>query len=239
MFCKAEKIIYRPRTNTIWYFARVMISSLLTFCALITFYGSAVFATASDGVFKESGFSAEVADLGSTLYVLGFSAGPTIWAPASELIGRRWPLLIGVFGFSVFVIACAIVKDSQTLFLTCFFSGFFAASIIVLVPATMSDIFTEAHRRVAIIMYTMSVFVGPFVSLFIGGFTAASYLGWRWTLYVPAIMGFFSLFLMAVFGKETYPPIVLMKRLPLHADRLAIGASMRGRTKLKSISGSW
>jgi DHA1 family multidrug resistance protein-like MFS transporter len=43
---------------------------------------------------KEFGFGKEVAALGTTLYVLGFSAGPTVWAPASELIGRRWPLLL-------------------------------------------------------------------------------------------------------------------------------------------------
>ncbi|KAJ5651560.1 MFS general substrate transporter [Penicillium longicatenatum] len=175
-------------------------------------YGSAVFATAADGVIKEFGFSHEVADLGTTLYVLGFAAGPTIWAPASELIGRRWPLLVGMFGFSVFTIACATAKDAQTLFLTRFFSGFFAASIIALVPATMSDIFMSADRGVAIAMYTVSVFTGPFISPFIGGFTAASYLGWRWTLYVPAIVGFFGLALMAIFCKETYPPVVLIEK---------------------------
>ncbi|KAE8161391.1 Alpha/Beta hydrolase protein [Aspergillus tamarii] len=191
---------------------RVLIGSLLTFCALVTAYVSAIFATASEGVMKEFGFGKEVAALGTTLYVLGFSAGPTIWAPASELIGRRWPMLIGMFGFDIFTIACATAKDTQTIMLTRFFSGFCAASVIALVPASLSDLFNNHHRGIAIAVYTMSVFTGPFTAPFIGGFTAESYLGWRWTLYIPAFVGFFSLILMALFAQETYAPVVLMQK---------------------------
>ncbi|PWY91487.1 MFS general substrate transporter [Aspergillus sclerotioniger CBS 115572] len=161
---------------------------------------------------KEFGFGEEVAALGTTLYVLGFSAGPTVWAPGSELLGRRWPLLIGMFGFDLFTIACATAKDTQTLMLCRFFAGFFAASIIALVPASLSDVFNNHQRGVAIAMYTMSVFTGPFTAPFIGGFTASSHLGWRWTLYVPAIVGFFCLALIVLFTEETYAPIILVQK---------------------------
>ncbi|RAL02163.1 MFS transporter [Aspergillus ibericus CBS 121593] len=191
---------------------RVILGSLLTSCALVTAYGSAVFATAASGAMKEFGFGEEVAALGTTLYVLGFSAGPTVWAPGSELLGRRWPLLIGMFGFDIFTIACATAKDTQTLMLSRFFAGFFAASIIALVPASLSDVFNNHQRGVAIAMYTMSVFTGPFTAPFIGGFTASSHLGWRWTLYVPAIVGFFCLALIALFTEETYAPIILVQK---------------------------
>ncbi|KAB8072332.1 major facilitator superfamily domain-containing protein [Aspergillus leporis] len=157
--------------------------SLVTFdiCALVTAYASAVFATASEGVMKEFGFGKEVAALGTTLYVLGFSAGPTVWAPASELIGRRWHLLLR--------------KTRRPLF-----------------PASLSDLFNNRHRGIAIAVYTMSVFTDPFTAPFIGGFIAERYLGWRWTLYVPSFVGFFSLLLMALFAKETYAPIVLAQK---------------------------
>ncbi|GLA24686.1 hypothetical protein ACMYSQ_009193 [Aspergillus niger] len=191
---------------------RVMLGSLLTSCALVTAYGSAVFATAASGAEKEFGFGEEVAALGTTLYVLGFSAGPTVWAPCSELLGRRWPLLLGMFGFDLFMIATATAKDTQTLMLCRFFAGFCAASIIALVPASLSDVFNNHQRGVAIAMYTMSVFTGPFTAPFIGGYTASSYLGWRWTLYVPAIVGFFCLALIVFFTTETYAPIILVQK---------------------------
>ncbi|KAF9894119.1 hypothetical protein FE257_009092 [Aspergillus nanangensis] len=191
---------------------RIMMGALLTFGALVTAYVSAVFATAGEGAMKEFGFGQEVAALGTTLYVLGFSAGPTIWAPASELIGRRWPLLIGMFGFDIFTIATAVAKDTQTVMLTRFFSGLFAASVIALVPASLSDLFNSHHRGIAIAVYTMAVFTGPFTSPFVGGFTAESYLGWRWTLYIPAFVGFLALILMIVFCRETYAPVVLVQK---------------------------
>ncbi|OJJ02109.1 hypothetical protein ASPVEDRAFT_133435 [Aspergillus versicolor CBS 583.65] len=191
---------------------RVFLGSILTFAALVVAYGSSIFATSAHGAMAEFGFGTEVAALGTTLYVLGFAAGPTIWAPMSELIGRRWPLLIGMLGFDIFIIATATAKDTQTIMLTRFFSGLFAASLIALVPASLSDLFASNHRGIAISVYTMSVFLGPYTAPFIGGYTADSYLGWRWTLYLPAIVGFFGLALLVVFAKETYAPIILVKK---------------------------
>ncbi|KAL3480523.1 major facilitator superfamily domain-containing protein [Aspergillus californicus] len=191
---------------------RVFLGALLTFSALVVAYVSAVFGSASSGAMEEFGFGQEVAALGTTLYVLGFSAGPTIWAPMSELIGRRWPMLIGMFGFDIFVIATATAQDTQTVMISRFFSGLFAASLVALVPASLSDIFNSNHRGIAIAVYTMSVFLGPYTSPFIAGFTAESYLGWRWTLYIPAIVGFFALGLLIVFAQETYAPIILVKK---------------------------
>ncbi|RAL08011.1 MFS transporter [Aspergillus homomorphus CBS 101889] len=179
---------------------RVMIGSLLTFCALITAFVSAVFATAAPQVEKAFGFGSEVAAQGTTLYVLGFSAGPTVWAPSSELLGRRWPLVIGMFGFDIFTIACATSKDTQAIMLTRLFSGFFASSVIALVPASLSDLFNKNNVQ------------SPLPSPFVGGFIAESYLGWRWTLYLPAIVGFFSLLSMVVFCEETHAPVILVKK---------------------------
>ncbi|KAL4764549.1 MFS transporter [Aspergillus foveolatus] len=191
---------------------RVALGCILTFAALVAAYGSSVFATATPGTMSEFGYGREVAALGTTLYVLGFAAGPTIWAPMSELIGRRVPLLVGMLGFDIFIIATATAKDTQTVMLTRFFSGLFAASLIALVPASLSDLFNSHHRGIAIAVYTMSVFLGPYTAPFIGGYTAESYLGWRWTLYVPAIVGFFALGLLVIFAQETYAPVILVQK---------------------------
>jgi len=190
---------------------RIFLAALLTFSAYICAYTSAMFPTAAQGVRKEFGFGQEVAALGTTVYVLGFAAGPTIWAPGSELLGRRGPLLVGIFGFSIFTIACATAKDTQTIMLTRFFSGFFAASPIALVPASLSDLFNSVHRGVAVGMYTMAVFIGPFTAPIIGGFTASN-LGWRWTLYIPSFFGFFILTLLVFLGRETYAPTILVEK---------------------------
>jgi DHA1 family multidrug resistance protein-like MFS transporter len=59
--------------------------------------------------------------------MISFATGPILWAPLSELKGRRLPLVIASFGFSIFNIAVAVSKDLQTLLICRFFAGFFGA----------------------------------------------------------------------------------------------------------------
>ncbi|KAL5357104.1 MFS multidrug transporter [Aspergillus floccosus] len=186
-------------------------------CILVygTFAGSftsAVFSAAISSVSEEFHISQEVGSLGVTLYVLGFAAGPTIWAPASELIGRRWPLCIGLFGCGVFTIACATAKDVQTIMLTRFFAGLFAASPISIVPAVFADLFNNTQRGIVMSIFCMAVFIGPFAAPFVGGFIAISSLGWRWIMYISTIMVFLGFVLVLFFLDETYAPIILVRK---------------------------
>lgn len=183
----------------------------MTLSAYIAAYASAVFPATAIGAQEEFGFGHEVAALGTTLFVLGFAAGPTFWGPGSELLGRRIPISIGLCGFSIFTVASATTKDTQSLMIIRFFSGFFAASPVSLVPASLSDLFDNVQRGAAIGMYTMAVFIGPFTSSFIGGFTTAN-LGWRFTLYIPSFFGFLFFVLHLIFGCETFAPKILSTR---------------------------
>ncbi|KAJ5355938.1 Major facilitator superfamily domain general substrate transporter [Penicillium concentricum] len=196
-----------------WPFRRKLgISATLSYTTFVSSFSSAIYSSAVGHIGAHFHISTEVAILGVTLYVLGFASGPTVWAPASELIGRRWPICIGMFGFSLFTIATATCKDVQTLMLTRFFAGFFSASPIAIVPAVFADIWNNQTRGVAVAMFAMAVFVGPFASPFIGGFITMSYLGWRWTMYIASIMGWLATGLCLLFLKETYAPAVLVEK---------------------------
>lgn len=199
-----------PQNWPLW--KKITISAILAYTTFTSSFASAIYSSAVTTIAPYFHVSSEVAILGVTLYVLGFASGPTVWAPASELIGRRWPILVGMFGYSLFTVATATSKDVQTLMLTRFFAGFFAASPIAIVPAVFADIWNNQTRGVAIAMFAMAVFVGPFASPFTGGFITMSYLGWRWTMYISCIMGFFATGLCLVFLKETYAPAVLVEK---------------------------
>lgn len=169
----------------------------------------------SPGIDKASshfGVSSEVTTLGTTLFVLGFATGPIIWAPSSELIGRKWPLIVAIFGEGIFTIACAVAKDIQTLIICRFFAGVCGASQLTVVPGVLADLYDNTYRGVAISLYAFTVFGGPFIAPFTGGFIASSYLGWRWTLYIPAILALATGILSVFFLRETYPPCVLTSK---------------------------
>ncbi|KAJ6013414.1 hypothetical protein N7540_008005 [Penicillium herquei] len=191
---------------------KVTIAVVLAYTTFVASFSSAIYSSAVTAISPRFHISTEVAALGITLYVLGFASGPTVWAPASELIGRKWPISIGIFGFSLFTVATATSKDVQTLMLTRFFAGFFAASPIAIVPAAYADMFNNQTRGVAIAMFAMAVFVGPFASPFVGGFITMSYLGWRWTMYIASIMGFLATGLCLLFFPETYAPAILVEK---------------------------
>jgi DHA1 family multidrug resistance protein-like MFS transporter len=111
----------------------------LAFVTLTAAFGSSIFSAALGSVTREYGISTEVGILGVSLYVLGFATGPIIWAPASELYGRRYPLIVSSFGFSIFNVAVATGKDVQTIFISRFFGGFFGACPLTIVGAVFAD----------------------------------------------------------------------------------------------------
>ncbi|KAK4543722.1 hypothetical protein LTR36_005367 [Oleoguttula mirabilis] len=155
---------------------KLPVALVLGYVTLTAAFGSSIFSAALSSVAEHFHVSTEVGILGISLYVLGFATGPLLWVPFSELYGRKIPLLLASFGFSVFSIAVAVAKDAQTVFICRFFGGFFGAS--------------------------------PFI----GGFIDMSYLGWRWTEYLVAIMGFAGFGLSLSFLEETYPPIILVNK---------------------------
>ncbi|KAI2817903.1 hypothetical protein CBS115989_5639 [Aspergillus niger] len=90
---------------------KILLSGILAYVTFTASFASAIFSSTVGAISLHYGISTEVATLGVTLYVLGFAAGPTFWAPASELSGRRWPITAGVFGYSIFTVATATAKD--------------------------------------------------------------------------------------------------------------------------------
>ncbi|KAL8665471.1 MAG: hypothetical protein Q9202_002176 [Teloschistes flavicans] len=192
---------------------KILIAAMLAYTTLVSTFASSIFSTATTVVGEQFGVSTEVGLLGLSLYVLGFATGPILWAPLSELRGRRIPLIIGVFGFSVFSVATATAKDLQTVMLTRFFAGAFGSCPLAVVAAVFSDIFDNKTRGLAITVFSMTVFTGPLLAPFIGGFILMNpSLGWRWTEYLTAIMGFLAFGLDLIFLEETYPPVVLVQK---------------------------
>ena len=194
---------------------------MLGFTTLVSAFGSSVFSAATVAVSRDFGVDTQVGLLGLSLYVLGFATGPTFWAPLSELRGRRMPLWLSMFGFSIFQVAVAVAKDLQTVLICRFWGGFCGACPLAVVAAVFSDMFDNHTRGLAITLFAMTVFSGPLLAPFIGGFIVESHLGWRWTEYFTAIIGFVAFGLNLIFLQETYPPVILIEK----------AAELRRRTK--------
>jgi MFS transporter, DHA1 family, multidrug resistance protein len=127
----------------------------------------------------------------------------------SELQGRKWPLTISLLFGGILTIASAVGKDIQTLIICRFFAGVCGAGELTVVPGVLADLFDNTYRGVAITLYSLTVFVGPFIAPMTGGFIVSSSLGWRWTLYIPAVLSLANGGISLLFLPETYAPCIL------------------------------
>ncbi|PBP21286.1 MFS multidrug transporter-like protein [Diplocarpon rosae] len=191
---------------------KVLTAVILGYTTLVSAFTSSIFSTATSPVAAQYHVSTEVGLLGLSFYVLGFALGPVFWAPLSELRGRRLPLVLSMFGFSIFQVGVAAAKDLQTILLCRFWGGIFGACPLAVVAAVFSDMFDNRSRGLAITLFSMTVFTGPLLAPFVGGFIVESHLGWRWTEWLVAIMGFAAFFLDLFFLEETYPPVILITK---------------------------
>ena len=188
-------------------------------CAIIGFntfciaFGSAIFAQTILPLAEIYHVHYVVTTLSVTLYVLGFATGPIIWAPLSELYGRRPVLVISSFTFCCFNFAVAVSDRLESILICRFFAGCLGAAPLVVVPASFADMFGNETRGTAIVIFSMAVFVGPLVAPFIGGFIVANHrLGWRWTEFITGILAAASFVTILLFEVETHHPIILVQK---------------------------
>ncbi|KAE8447016.1 hypothetical protein EG329_011150 [Mollisiaceae sp. DMI_Dod_QoI] len=191
---------------------KLYISGISAWSSLAATFGSSIFSPAAAGVEREYHVGSEVGTLGTSLFVLGYAFGPVIWAPMSELYGRRLPMLIGSFGFGVFAIGVATAQNIQTVMICRFFDGLFGACPLTVVAAILADIYSNETRGIAVACFAATVFMGPLLAPFTGGFITESYLGWRWTMYITSFMGFSAFIACLFFLEETYAPLILVSK---------------------------
>ncbi|KAL4766169.1 MFS transporter [Aspergillus foveolatus] len=190
-------------------------------------WASAIYSTGVDQVSSEFGIGEEVSTLGTTLLLFGFGLGPLVWAPLSEVYGRKPAVLGPYFIAAIFSFGSATAKDVQTLMLTRFFTGFFGAAPVTNTGGVLGDIWSAEERGAAIVGYAMAVVGGPVLGPIVGGAISQSYLGWRWTQYTTGIMMMLFLTLDVLYIDESYPNTLLVykaRRLRFETGNWALHA---------------
>ncbi|KAJ5348633.1 uncharacterized protein N7506_001886 [Penicillium brevicompactum] len=173
--------------------------------------GSSIITPADDLIAQYTGVSNELVVLNVTLYLLGFALGPIIWAPLSEIWGRRLSIIPAVFCLALFSIGTGVSPNASSVFVTRFFAGFFGSAPISNVMAALGDMWSKEARGTAVSLYTVAVNGGPALGPVIGAAVVMEpNLGWRWTAFVHAIWVFF-VFTLTYFCLPEIYPLVLLK----------------------------
>ncbi|KAL4896065.1 major facilitator superfamily domain-containing protein [Aspergillus ambiguus] len=155
--------------------------------------------------------SEEVAFLGITLFVIGFALGPLLWAPLSEIYGRRYILIITSMGLTAFTAGAAGANNLQTLLILRFLGGSFGSAPLAVAGGVLADIFPPISRGLASGIFAAAPFLGPTLGPIVGGFLAES-AGWRWVEGLLAALSGTVWIATCLLLPETYGPLLLEKR---------------------------
>lgn len=126
-------------------------------------WASSSYSVGTELVAQEFGLGLQVATLGTTLFLFGFGLGPLLWAPLSEVYGRRAAVMAPMFVAICFTFGSATAKDFQALMLTRFFGAFFAAAPVTNTGGVLGDLFSPAWRGIAMAGYSLAVIGGPVI----------------------------------------------------------------------------
>jgi hypothetical protein len=131
---------YRPVNWTMR--KKVMTTALYGYTTMSATWASSAFSPGTDQVAAQFHVGTQVATLGTTLFLFGFGVslpapgdgffqqkltllqiGPLLWAPLSEVYGRKNAVLPPMFVAACFSFATGAAKDIQTIMITRFFAG--------------------------------------------------------------------------------------------------------------------
>ena len=113
--------------------------------------------------------SAETSNLVTTVFLLGYVAGPPLWGPGSEALGRKQISLFALGIYAIFNVGQARAQNIGTLLVTRFFCGLFGVAPLTNIGGIVADIWDPIGSGYALSVFTASVFIGPVLGPIIGG----------------------------------------------------------------------
>ncbi|CAF0943953.1 unnamed protein product [Adineta ricciae] len=206
---KIEWILEDPENPQTWNTVyRWMLTVFVSVAATIVLFCSSVYVGEFDGLSQDFQPSREVITLGISVNVLGFALGPLIWAPCSEVFGRRIVFIITFATMTAFNAGSAASVNMWTHIILRFFAGAFGSSAFANSSGTIADLYPTNRRGLPLTIFAAAPFLGPVFGSIIGGFVGAA-IGWRWIQGIMAIITGVLTVIGIVGLPETYAPVLL------------------------------
>lgn len=171
------------------------------------------------GIAEHFHVSEVAAGLVITLFLLGYVAGPLLFAPLSEFYGRRYVFYVSFSLYNIFNFLCAFAPNFASLLIGRLLTGTFASAPLTNAPGVLADVWGPIERGNAMAIFSMMTFIGPAIGPVISGFLELTET-WRWSFYVLLWLGGATEILMFTIP-ETLPARVLTnKARRLRATRI-------------------
>jgi multidrug resistance protein len=134
-----------------------------------------------------------------------------IFAPLSEVLGRRIIYATTLLVAVVFIIPCAVAPNIATLIVCRAIDGIAFSAPMTLVGGTLADLWRTEERGVPMAAFSAAPFIGPAIGPLVCGFLSDA-AGWRWLYWIQLILAGVVYILITFTVPETYAPTILAAR---------------------------
>lgn len=212
---------------------------IISFCAIfLSFHGvftSSIPSGCLESMSKTFNVSETAAALSITLFVIGYSAGPFLFAPVSEFYGRRWIIYVTFLIYMAFNILVAFAPNFGSLLVGRLFAGIFTSSSLCNTPGVLADVWSQFDREDAMAFFSFVVWAGPSLAPIVGAYLDEA-LGWRWSFYFVLWLGAVAIVLMTTIP-ETHGGIILsQKAMRIRQQRIPGHENVQAESKAKRPS---
>ncbi|THH21322.1 hypothetical protein EW146_g219 [Bondarzewia mesenterica] len=178
-------------------------------CLAVAF-GSAVITGDLKGPQVDLHMSEIVGNLAVTLFVVGFGLGPLVYAPMSEMFGRKPIYIISMGMYAIWTIPSAVAHNTATLLVGRALAGLAASAPMTNVGGSVADLWNLEERGMPMAVFSSVLFIGPVLGPLVGGFVGET-IGWRWNYWVLLIFVGVT-WVTTPFTPETFAVILLRRR---------------------------
>lgn len=145
-----------------------------------------------------------------SIYLVGYTLGPLVFAPLSESYGRKIVMISTFIVFTAFNLGCALAPTWAGLIIMRLIVGVGASTPVSVIGGIYADLYnTPKARGRAITCFMAATTFGPLIGPIASGFV--SVVSWRWSYWVALIIAG-STWPLLLFLPETYGPILLRKK---------------------------
>ncbi|PWY87121.1 MFS multidrug transporter [Aspergillus sclerotioniger CBS 115572] len=143
-----------------------------------------------------------------TIFLLGYTFGPLLLAPLSEIYGRRIIFSSANWFFVVWQIGCALAPNLTSLIIFRLLAGVGGVGCVTLGAGVIADLFPVQQRGMATSIWALGPLIGPVVGPICGGFIGES-IGWRWVFWILLIASGTIATAIEILNRETYAPVLI------------------------------
>ncbi|CAG8094649.1 unnamed protein product [Penicillium nalgiovense] len=153
-----------------------------------------------------------LASFSVSVFVLGFTLGPLILSPLSEIYGRQPVLNVMDVFFTLWQIGCALAPNIASLIVFRFLAGVGGSACLSVGGGVIADLFPIHQRGKANAMFTIGPLIGPVLGPLLGGFISQR-AGWRWVYWFLLITCGVMTCVNFVVGQETNPSVLIHRKM--------------------------